>query len=316
MAEPRVSVLVPAYRCAGMIGRAIDSILAQTRPPEEIIVIDDGSPDDIAGALAPYGQRVHLLRKDNGGASSARNAGIRACTGELVALLDADDFWHPDKLATQLALFRKHPELGLVASRYIILSPDGTTEHYPYLDAAPWDRVLRPTGPTVFDLSMLIWTSSVVIRREVLGEERFDEQMRIAEDRDLWVRLVRCSPIYLQSEPMATLVERQGSLSRSDIDLDCQCMLQLIQRYGDLLRPAGVRRWRARVHRRWAADYLGLGRPRRAIRPATCRLINQPLSAEGWWILGKSMVLALNPRPRPRPPRGWAGVAGAERAAV
>lgn len=298
MAEGRVSVIIPAYRCAATIGRAIDSVLSQTRKADEIVVVDDGSPEDLSEALAPYCEHIRVLRKTNGGASSARNAGISACTGDYVAFLDSDDMWHRDKLAKQMALFAKYPELGLVASRYVILSPDGTEEYYPRLSDAPWDTVLKLSGPVAFDLAMLMWTSSVVIRREVIGKDRFDEHLRIAEDRDLWMRLVQKAPVLLQSELMATLVERDGSLSRSDIDLDCRCMLTLISRYENLLGSAGVRRWQARVQRRWAAAYLGLGQSGKAIRPALRRLRYQPFSPEGWWVLGKSMALTCTPRRR------------------
>lgn len=295
MPEPRVSVVIPAYRCAATIGGAINSILAQTRVPDEIIVVDDGSPEDIAAALAPFKEQVRLLHKSNGGASSARNMGIDACRGDFVALLDSDDVWHPGKLASQLAVFQKHPEVGLVASRYVILSPDGSEEVYPYLRQASWDTVLHLAGPAIFDIVAVIWTSSVLIRRDVLGNHRFDEQLRTAEDRDMWVRLASETPIYLQSEITATLVEMKESLSRSNVDLDCRCMLQMIHRYHQLLGTAGVRRWEAYVNRRLAAEYLGVGESRKAIRPALRRLRAQPLSPEAWWVLGKSMALSAVP---------------------
>ena len=292
MSEPRVSVVIPAYRCSATIGAAIKSVLAQTRLPDEIIVVDDGSPDDLDAALVPFEGRIRLLRKSNGGAASARNMGIDACTGDFVAFLDSDDLWHPGKLASQLAVFQKHPQVGLVASRYVILSPDGSEEIYPYLHLATWDTVLHLSGPAIFDVMARIWTSSVLIRRDVLGDRRFDEHMRIAEDRDMWVRLVSITPIYLQSEVNATLVELNGSLSRSDVDLDCRCMLQMIYRYQHLLGPAGVRRWEAYVNRRLAAEYLGVGRSRKAVRPALRRLVVQPFSPEAWWVLGKSMAMS------------------------
>jgi glycosyltransferase involved in cell wall biosynthesis len=112
----RVSVVIPAYRSAGTIRRAVDSVLAQTHAAAEIIVVDDGSPDDQAAVVErAYGPRVSLLRRENGGAASARNAGIDRATGSYIAFLDADDYWEADKLALQLALFDRHPELGFVA---------------------------------------------------------------------------------------------------------------------------------------------------------------------------------------------------------
>ena len=130
-----------------------------------------------------------------------------------------------------------------------------------------------------------------------IGLRSYPGQM-IAEDRDLWVRLVSAAPVYLQSELTAILVELEGSLSRSDIDLDCRCMLAMIDRYRAMLGAAGQRRWEAYVHRRWAAAYLGCGQSRKAIQPALRRLSYQPFSAEGWWVLGKSMATAVAPRPK------------------
>src|SRR5262245_13313488 len=115
-----VSVVIPAYRASGTIGRAVVSLLHQTRTPDEILVVDDGSPDDLAAALAPYCDRVTLVRKENGGAASARNLGIDRSRGDLIAFLDADDYWEPTKLERQLSIFRRHPEVGLVASRFYV----------------------------------------------------------------------------------------------------------------------------------------------------------------------------------------------------
>jgi glycosyltransferase involved in cell wall biosynthesis len=293
MSELRVSVIVPAYRCARVIRRAIDSLLAQTRRPDEIIVIDDGSPDDLAGALAPYGESIRLLHKSNGGASSARNVGLDMAQGDVIAFLDSDDYWHPTKLEKQLAILQQYPEVGLVTSRYTVKMADGLSIDYPFMGAASYDQVLVPHGSQIFDLAMLISTVAVVIRRQVLASARFDVTLKIAEDRDLWVRLLSRSSIYLQSETTATVVESPGSLSRSDLDLDCRCMLELVQRSTALLGSSGVRKWKASIYRRWAGTHLSLGRPNRALRPAARRLMYQPLSAEGWWVLLKSSAFTL-----------------------
>lgn len=297
MAELRVSVIIPAYRCSRIIGFAIDSLLKQTRLPDEIIVVDDGSPDDIQSAIEHYGSKVRLIRKENGGASSARNAGIDVATGDFIAFLDSDDFWHPTKLQEQLAIFREHPEVGLVSSRYFVQMGKGGTMEYPEMDAAPWDRVLRLDGEKAFELAMCVWTSVVIFRREVLGSDRFDVNLKTAEDRDLWATLVSRTPIYLQSKMTATLVEMEGSLSRIDLDGDCRCMLRVIYRHKSLLGKSGVRKWEASVYRRWAGTYLGQGKGNRAIRPAVRRLCYQPLSVEGWWVLAKSSLLTLGGAP-------------------
>jgi hypothetical protein len=118
-----VSVVIPAYKAAGTIARAIESVLDQSEPAFEVLVIDDGSPDDLSAALKPYAGQIRLIRKPNGGAASARNTGIDAATGELIAFLDADDFWERDKLKHHVELYRQFPELGLTCSRYFEQEP-------------------------------------------------------------------------------------------------------------------------------------------------------------------------------------------------
>ena len=133
--SPRVSVIIPAYRAATTIRRAIESVLQQTQTAAEIIVVDDGSPDELASVVErSYGTQVTLLRKANGGAASARNAGIDRSTGDYVAFLDADDYWEADKLALQLAVFDRYRALGLVAGAYFEEPPSGP-------------RVETPSGP-------------------------------------------------------------------------------------------------------------------------------------------------------------------------
>src|SRR5262245_62168442 len=105
MSSLSLTVIIPAYRAAATIARALDSVINQTCVPDEIVVIDDGSPDDLAHALRPYGSQVTLLRKPNGGAASARNMGLTVAHGDLIAFLDADDWWEPHKTECQKAIF-------------------------------------------------------------------------------------------------------------------------------------------------------------------------------------------------------------------
>ena len=145
MSAGTVSTIVPAYRAAATIGRAVDSALAQTLPPSEIIIVDDGSPDDLAGALAPYGDRLRLVRKPNGGAASARNFGIEQATGEWIAFLDADDYREPHRLERQFDLLQRHPEVGFLASRFYTEEPGGTQQPPATDDAHLFDKVHRAT---------------------------------------------------------------------------------------------------------------------------------------------------------------------------
>ena len=112
MTEPSISVVIPAFRAERTIQRAMDSVLAQTKPASEIIVVDDGSPDNQAAIVSQYGPPVILLRQANGKTAVARNTGIERATGDFVAFLDADDYWEPEKLERQLAVFATHPRSG------------------------------------------------------------------------------------------------------------------------------------------------------------------------------------------------------------
>jgi glycosyltransferase involved in cell wall biosynthesis len=301
-----VSTIVPAYNAGRTIRRAVDSLLAQTRPPDEILVVDDGSAEDLAAALEPYGDRVLLVRQSHGGAARARNRGIEWATGDLIAFLDADDYWEPTKLERQLIVFEQHRDVGLVATRYYVQEPGQNRVEDARLYGGMVDRPLRLSGAAAFDGAAQVWTTTVVVRRSVLGEHRFESGLEPAEDRDLWIRIVMEQPVYVVGAFLATQVLEPGSLSRSNVDRDCSNMLRVVHRHGDLLGQQGLRRWEGAIYRRWAGEYLGTGRPSKALWPAWHRLRRQPLAAEAWWILFKSAALACT-RWNASPPRELGG---------
>src|SRR5437016_1233967 len=109
-----VSAVIPAYNYARFVCRAVDSVLAQTYPHLECIVVDDGSTDNTLEVLAPYGDHIRVITQKNAGLSAARNTGVRNAGGEYVGFLDADDWWQPQKIAKQVALAEKRPELGAI----------------------------------------------------------------------------------------------------------------------------------------------------------------------------------------------------------
>lgn len=108
-----VSCIVPVFNGERYLGEALDSILAQTYRPLEIIVADDGSTDNTVDVVASYGEQVRSVRQPNAGPASARNLGLREAQGECMAFLDGDDLWHPEKLARQMARLRERPEIDL-----------------------------------------------------------------------------------------------------------------------------------------------------------------------------------------------------------
>ena len=185
MGETLVSVVIPTYNYGRFVRQAVDSALAQTYPHREVIVVDDGSTDDTKARLEPYGGGIRYVYQENQGLSAARNAGIRSARGRYVALLDADDLWHPQKLERQVAYLASHPEVALLAAE----STRDLPAAWPVLPGAspPWAREV-----SLEQLAMCsrFGPSGVVIAKHCLGRVGlFDTSLRAAEDRDMWVRI-------------------------------------------------------------------------------------------------------------------------------
>lgn len=126
MTDPfTISVVIPAFNAAWCIQRAINSVLEQDHKPAEVIVVDDGSKDNTSLVLAGFNEEIHIVKKENGGLSSARNAGIREATGSHVAFLDADDWWLPGKLSAQAKLMQENPGLGFCSVAARVEDADG-----------------------------------------------------------------------------------------------------------------------------------------------------------------------------------------------
>jgi len=292
MRKETVSVIIPYYRASQTIARAVESALGQTVRPCEIIIVDDGCPEDAVEATKEFGSSVTLLRKPNGGAASARNLGIQHAQGEWIAFLDADDYWEPVKLERQLAFSEG---AGLVGGKWFMETPGSPRWIEEVEDPAFFGRMLQPRGRVAFHVAMNLWTSALLVRRRALGELRFVPGLEPAEDRDLWIRLVASTDVYLVPEPLATYIQRPDSLSNSDSDRDCASMLKVVHRHAGLLGTRGVREQEAIVYRRWAGVHLARGNPQSAIIPAARRLAIEPASPQAWWIMCKSLGRSLLP---------------------
>ncbi len=111
---PTISVIIPLYNAEPFIAATIESVLGQSRPPQQVIVVDDGSTDGSAAVARRYGQHITLVQQPNAGGASARNRGVACAKGDLLAFLDHDDYWVPEKLAWQLDAFQQAPHLEAV----------------------------------------------------------------------------------------------------------------------------------------------------------------------------------------------------------
>ncbi|KPJ78751.1 MAG: glycosyl transferase [Deltaproteobacteria bacterium SG8_13] len=200
---PLVSVIIPTYNRAGIVGEAVDSVLAQDYPDYELIVVDDGSTDATAEVLNRYGDKIRTLRQKNRGVSAARNAGIRSASGEFFAFLDSDDLWLPSKLGLQVAFFDRHPD-AVVCQTEEIWIRNGVRVN-------PRKRHRKPSG-MIFEPSLqlcLVSPSAVMIRRSLFDQVGlFDESLPACEDYDLWLRVSCRYPVYRLST--ALVVKRGG----------------------------------------------------------------------------------------------------------
>ncbi len=194
--EPTVSVIIPTYERAGVLGRAIDSVLGQTRPAEELLVVDDGSEDRTAELVASY-PGVRYERIAHRGVSAARNRGIALATGVWLAFLDSDDEWLPAKLAEQLAALESSPEHRVCHTGEVWIR--GGRRVNPR-------RHHRKHGGWIFRHCLplcAISPSSVLVHRSVFDEVgTFDEAFPACEDYDLWLRVASRYPVLYVDRPM------------------------------------------------------------------------------------------------------------------
>jgi len=216
--SPLVSVIVPAYNVRRFIRRSLASLLAQTYPHLEVIVVDDGSTDGTADAVRELADpRIVYVRQDNLGIGAARNSGIRASRGEYVTLLDADDVYLPEKVRKQVTFLEQHPEYAAVycnAINYFSRNPRRLYRN----------RVPHPSGEIFRELlsSSFINPNTIMIRRSVLlAGFMFPEggRGRYAEDYDLFLRMARAGHLFGYIDEDLVVVEvRPGSNTTWEVE--------------------------------------------------------------------------------------------------
>lgn len=210
---PEVSVIIPAYNAARHIGRAVQSVLAQTVRDIELIVIDDASNDETDAVAAAIGkENVKIIRHAaNKGVAAARNSGIHAARGRFIAFLDSDDAWRPDKLEKQLALFAKSP--GNVICVYC---------GYSHFDSQTGIKMgeVHASGRGRMDTNLLLencitgGSSTVLIPKAAFEHAGlFDETLRTCEDWDFWLRLAQHGEFDFPPENLCDIYTHPDSLS-------------------------------------------------------------------------------------------------------
>lgn len=302
--SPSVSVVIPAYNSAAWIVEAVESVLAQSVPAQEIIVVDDGSTDDTASRLAPFAGRVTLLRQENQGVSVARNAGVARASGDLIAFLDADDVWHPKKLEIQVAAFVREPALALVGT--------GVVDWPGSFGADASDGRSARVGWHELAVKNRLTTSSVMVRRAVLASVGgFDSHLRGPEDLDLWLRVAEVGQVAVLGAELVGYRTISQSLGRrvASMEAGLSRVLHRIDERGTwhgrwLLRRKSFSYWRyscAFMHAE-AGDYrTALARIVRsfALYPIPYRAAEVRLPLARLRLLSMIVRRALRPQPKP-----------------
>lgn len=260
MASPTVSVVIPTRDRAQYIVEAIESVLAQTYPDYEIIVIDDGSTDSTRESLAQYvkNDRLRYERQDALGVSAARNHGVRLARGRFIALLDSDDLFLPTKLEKQMALFGQDPELGFVHCNFSKF--DDQDRELGVRDTSRHQGSIYPQ--ILQEWSVLMAMPCMLVRKvvfETVGG--FDEQMSWAEDMDLWRRIARKYPVGTVSEALVKVRVHSASTTFGKVGAADGFKRYLDKAFVEdpALSPMFRRRAYAKMHAKLAQNLLGEG---------------------------------------------------------
>mgnify|MGYP006290751083 CR=1 FL=1 len=278
--QPLVTVIMPAYNCEQYIGDALRSVLSQSYQNLEIIVIDDGSTDRSAEIVAGLpDDRISLIQQSNAGSAAARNRGLAAATGELLAFIDGDDLWHPRKIELQTQFLSSQAEYGLVYNAWRVI--DESTAYpssalFPPISVTAISVVEEESGwlyETLLTDSCVIHTSATMIRASVAEQiGGFRENLLRGQDYDYWLRICRhTKAAKLSAELSCYRLNTSGvTMSGSSVNYAAIVLNNAIKKYG-LLNHEGrpisrkkVNHRLAQIWRNYALQQVSLGAPKLA----------------------------------------------------
>lgn len=281
MPDYTVSVLIPTHNRRTELLRAIDSVMAQSRPPDQIIVVDDKSDFSVSSFLCErYGNAIRVISNEkNLGPAESRNIGARAAIGEYIAFLDSDDYWHPEKMQRQLAILEEKKDVGVVYCDQWVIGPDGNAmESFKELiDTQLWEHLLW--GWTAPNPSTLIFNRSVFMR---LGG--FDSTLRSSEDHDLWMRMAKVHiAVAFSPERLSYFSWNSSSRITHDYQNRITGMEQFLEKWKDSIVESHGRKH----YRQFKANYVS-----RVCFPLVKRAVRQRELSRALGIYGR--YLALN----------------------
>jgi len=295
-----VSALMPAYNAAAFIREAIESVFAQTLPPAEFIVVDDGSTDDTAQIAESMGVRV--IKQANAGLPGGRNRCVREASQPWVAFIDDDDVWMPEKLERQMEIASQNPEVGLVSCDFTIFDEQGTIvssglEKYGRdydlqpKRQCPGGVIINQLDERFASAHYFLLPSYVMIRRDLLlAVGMFDETIESAEDFDCFMRIIAGAPFAIADKNLVRRREHANNASSRLVNntLQCLAVTYKVIEHPELYPPATValcRRWLPSNLRHAAARQLSIGN-----RTAARKLLRESVKLE----LSPRTLLALS----------------------
>lgn len=242
-ASPKfVSVVIPCYKQAQFLDQAIESVLAQTHPSYEVIVVDDGSPDETEQVAARY-PIVRYVRQENQGLPAARNTGYRHSQGAFLVFLDADDRLFPTHFQSSLEAFQHKPEAAFVCGDYRFLGDERAIHVH---DCRPQPDLYG----TLLRSNFIGPPHTVMFRREAIARVGgFRRGLRSCEDQDLYLRIAQVAPIYCHHEIIAEYRRHTNQMSRKwDVMLSTAMEVLQKQRRYAWAHPEYKKAWEAGVH--------------------------------------------------------------------
>lgn len=254
-----ISVIIPTYNQAQFLGEAIESALAQTLPPRELIVVDDGSSDGTARVLAGFEGRIRAMRQANRGVAAARNAGARAASGDALAFLDSDDRWLPEKLERQSARLEAESDLGLVHVGFEEIDANGAVLNAHMDGREGWvaEDILLFDGPVI-----LGGGSGVMIPRRVFEEAGgFDERLSTSADWDLYYRIAARYRIGFIDRVLLQYRLHGANMHGNVRAMEHDMLLAYEKAFGEADEPPAIGRWRCygNLHTVLAGGFFAAG---------------------------------------------------------
>ncbi len=280
LTTPKVSIVIPVYNGEAYIQAALDSVFAQTFGDYEIIVVDDGSTDATMAILEAYGDRLQIVRQKNGGHASARNAATKIARGEWIAMLDADDLWHPQKLEQQLTT---------AGDADVVYTAARNFEDSKRVDDVTFRDGECPRGDIFEDLIIdnFITHSSVLIRKSALvAIGGYDETLKTTCDWDLWLRMSAAGSKFAGLQHPLTEYRWRATSNSKNHDRTCRDRLNVLQHALDTPRghQVSVLQRRKAIARVWqtSAWFVAEKDDRTALNWYLHSIIYRPYSIRGW----------------------------------